>query len=128
MIRRPLTEAELFAAYQGAATAPGAMTEAELLQGITEALEIAGWRWTHIRRSDGVTMGDSGLPDIIAVHPTRGLVLAWELKGARGTLSGEQVAWQHALGLASALDARVVRPADYDDAIATILGALAARP
>jgi hypothetical protein len=58
------------------------MTEDELLQGITQALTLAGWRWTHIINSRGVTMGDPGLPDIIAVHPNRpGRVLCWELKG-----------------------------------------------
>ncbi len=55
------------------------MTEDELLAGITEALTFGGWRWTHILRSDGVTMGMAGLPDIIAVHAGREIVLAWEL-------------------------------------------------
>lgn len=33
------------------------MSEAELLAGLTDALTLAGWRWMHIRRSDGVTVG-----------------------------------------------------------------------
>lgn len=63
------------------------MTEDELLLGITEALTIAGWRWTHIRRSDGVTQGASGLPDIIACHPNRDEVLLWELKSKTGRIT-----------------------------------------
>lgn len=96
------------------------MTEDELLAGITEALTIAGWRWTHIRRSDGITMGNAGLPDIIAVHPARGDVLLWELKSSRGVVSHDQVAWL-AASAERRVDARIVRPADYDEALAVIL-------
>lgn len=99
------------------------MTEAELLAGITEALELAGWRWTHIRRSDGVTMGDSGLPDIIATHPHRDVVLAWELKGDRGTVTGDQAAWLANMR-GRQVDARLVRPSDYDEALQVILASL----
>lgn len=101
------------------------MTEDELLLGLTQALELAGWRWSHHRRSDaGLLMGDPGLPDIIAVHPHRGHVLAWELKGTGGRLSGDQVAWVAALAnVAPTVDARVVWPADYDMALGIILDA-----
>ena len=109
------------------------MTEDELLAGVTEALELSGWRWTHIINSRGVTMGDPGLPDIIAVHPIRGTILAWELKGDGGRPSGDQVAWLSALyaanrraddcsGMAPILDARLLYPGDYDRALAFILG------
>src|SRR5262252_4676813 len=59
------------------------VTEDELYTGITEALTIAGWRWYHVRRSDGVSEGTGarGLPDIIAVHPYRSHLIMWELKG-----------------------------------------------
>lgn len=97
------------------------MTEDELLTGITEALELAGWRWTHIRDSRGVTMGDVGLPDIIAVHESRGIVLAWELKSRTGQPTYEQLAWVREMAGAR-VDARVLRPADYDDALRLILG------
>jgi hypothetical protein len=115
-----MNEAELFAA--GLGTRALRMSEDELLAGLTDALRIAGWRWTHIRRSDGVTMGDSGLPDIIATHPTRpgARVLAWELKDHRGQLTPEQWGWQ--LGLRDRIvDARTIRPAEYDDALALII-------
>lgn len=97
-----------------------AMTEDELLAGITEALTYAGWRWTHIRRSDGVTVGHQGLPDIIAAHTERDVVLAWELKSAKGVLMPDQAAWLVSLH-APGVDARVIRPTDYDQALTVIL-------
>lgn len=98
------------------------MSEADLLIGITQALTIAGWRWTHIRDSHGVTVGDVGLPDIIATHPSRGLSLAWELKGSNGKPTGDQVAWIAGLSAAQGVDARILWPADYDHALELITG------
>lgn len=97
------------------------MTEAELLQGITDALTISGWTWTHIIRSQGVTMGSAGIPDVIAAHPDRGVMLAWELKAERGVVSTDQLAWLFALRGIAGIDARIIRPADYDDALQVII-------
>lgn len=97
------------------------MTEDELLAGVTEALTFGGWRWTHIRRSDGITQGMTGLPDIIAAHAELGLVLAWELKTAKGQPTYDQLAWIRAMSPARDVDARVIRPADYDAALEVIL-------
>ena len=97
------------------------MTEDELLAGITEALTFGGWRWTHILRSDGVTMGSPGLPDIIAAHPDRPWALAWELKTQRGVVSPDQLGWLLAFRGSSGVDARIIRTADYDRALAVIL-------
>lgn len=100
------------------------MTEEELLAGVTEALTLGGWRWSHPRRSDlALTMGDPGLPDIIAVHPTRRLVLAWELKGSGGRPTGDQVAWISAMAAPDVrVDSRILYPLDYDRALALIVG------
>lgn len=103
----------------------GAMptTEDELLLGLCEALTLAGWRWTHVRRSDrAVIMGHFGVPDLIAVHPTRQLILAWELKGPRGVANGEQVAWLAAFAPHPTVDARIIYPRDYDAALRIVLG------
>lgn len=98
-------------------------TEDELLIGLTDALSLAGWRWTHSRRSDqAVMMGDPGVPDIIAVHPHRPVILAWELKGPRGQATGDQVAWLAALAPHPSVDARIVWPEDYDVALRVVLG------
>jgi hypothetical protein len=99
----------------------GSMTEDELLAGITEALTFGGWTWTHLIRSDGVTMGNAGLPDVIACHPERPWVLAWELKGERGVVSHDQLRWLLSLASVPGVDARVIRPSDYDRALGVIL-------
>lgn len=97
------------------------MTEDELLQGITDALTIAGWTWTHIIRSDGVTQGHAGLPDILAGHEARPFLLAWELKGDGGQPTHDQLRWLLALRGAAGVDARVIRPGDYDHALEVII-------
>lgn len=96
------------------------MTEDELLEGLTDALTLAGWRWMHIRRSDNITVGQQGFPDIIAGHPERDYVLAWELKSREGIVMPDQAAWLIALRVPS-IDARIIRPIDYDDALEVIL-------
>lgn len=97
------------------------MTEDELLTGLTDAMTLAGWRWMHILRSDGVTVGSSGWPDLVAVHPDRPYVIAWELKGYRTPVTPDQAAWLAGLRDRT-VDARLVRPADYDQALNIILG------
>lgn len=98
-----------------------AMTEDELLTGITDALTLAGWRWFHVRRSDlAIVQGMQGWPDVFAVHPTRRLTLVLELKTDTGHLDLEQGLWFHALGQAGH-NPVVIRPAEYDRIVAVIL-------
>lgn len=47
---------------------------------VVRTLRTLGYLATSIRRSDGVTIGDVGLPDVLAVHPGTGAFLALELK------------------------------------------------
>lgn len=116
------------------------MNEDELQLGIMDALTLSGWRWTHIRDSRGVTQGHSGLVDIIAVHPSREVLILWELKGEGGVVSRDQWAWLgplHRIAVIvddaiarsfgrsdppTAVDVRVVTPADYDHALRFIVG------
>lgn len=111
------------------------MTEDELYAGITEALTLAGWRWMHIIRSDGVMTGTgaSGWPDLVAVHDRRAHLLIWELKAARGQATADQWAWIGPLAVVATklsgapagyahFDARVLYPADYDAALSYIVG------
>ena len=96
------------------------MTEDELLTGITDALTLGGWRWWHIRRSDrALLMGHRGWPDVTAVKAGRLLLL--EAKTARGLVENDQWEWLGRLRSAG-IDARVVRPADYDALVAELTG------
>ena len=96
------------------------MTEDDMLRGITQALTLGGWTWTHSRRSDqALTMGTPGVPDIIAVHPKRGM-LVLELKSERGTFRPGQQEWLATLAHVG-VDARVIRPADYDALIREVV-------
>lgn len=97
------------------------MTEDDLLVGVTDALTLGGWLWSHHRRSDlALMMGHTGLPDIIAVHPGRRRLLVLELKTETGRLDPRQREWLAAL-VGAGVDARIVRPADYDELVAELL-------
>lgn len=86
------------------------MSEDQLLGAVGGALELAGYLWTHHRRSDrGQLMGNRGFPDIVAVGAGRILVL--ELKTERGSVEPDQQAWHDAL-VGAGLPVRVLRPRD----------------
>lgn len=99
-------------------------TEGEL-QGRVEALLLgAGWLVAHVR--DARRQRLTGLPDVIAVHPTRRRLLALELKTRRGRVTPEQQAWLDALA-AAGVEARVVRPADWPSLERDVAGAATER-
>ncbi len=101
------------------ATLDRAMSEESLLQAITDALTLYGWRWTHSRRSDkALTMGHAGVPDVIAARDGR--VLFLELKSQNGALSADQWAWLHELPNSRDCSWQVVRPADLDELLAEL--------
>lgn len=56
--------------------------------------------------------GDTGFPDLVLAHPTRGLIFA-ELKSAIGRLSDQQTRWLTTLKQAGA-EAYVWRPVDLE--------------
>jgi hypothetical protein len=90
-----------------------AMTEDQLLTAAVEALTIFGWRWTHPRRSDkALTMGDPGLPDIIAVKPPD--LLFVEVKSHAGRLSEAQSAWMADIRNCPAVGYFLLRPDTLD--------------
>jgi VRR-NUC domain-containing protein len=98
------------------------MTEDELLDGITGALTAGGWRWYHVRRSDhALTMGWPGFPDIIALHAERRISLALELKTEHGRLQPGQAEWLEDC-MAVGIEARIVRPAQYDSTWRWLVG------
>lgn len=99
------------------------MTEDQLLTGLCEALGLSGWTYIHLGGDQrGVYRGQIGWPDLFAISPGGARALAWEIKGDGGKVRPEQWAWIVALRTAlPSLDVRIVRPVDYDAALAWIL-------
>lgn len=98
------------------------MAEDDMLVGITDALTLGGWCWHHIRRSDlALQQGQSGWPDIFALHPERGEVFVAELKAATGTVDPLQASWLDAFA-ACGISARVLRPDAYDETYQWLVG------
>jgi hypothetical protein len=119
-----MTEDELLSASRGLRSYTRHSSEDELLLAVTEALSLTGWRWQHVRRSDAaIVQGMTGWPDIIAIHPTRAIAMALELKADRGQVSGEQAAWGACLELVG-IPFRIVRPDDLDSILRVIVGAV----
>ena len=98
------------------------MTEAQMMAGIIQAARTLGYMvyHTHDARSS-----EPGFPDLMVCG--HGKLFIWELKTARGKLREStttkrgrylpsQLDWLNAFAEAG-IDARVIRPADYDDAL-----------
>lgn len=97
-----------------------------------------GWHGIHIRVSHGTLEGlhslnrafprgadhdDTwGVPDLLLVHPERGLLLLPELKAMTGRLARDQRSWQNWLSDLDDVAAPVWRPADEDAMRALLLG------
>lgn len=101
----------------------GRANEAEFRADVIATLRQLGYLATAIRRSDRVTIGDVGLPDVIAVHEGTGAFFAIELKVGRRRATPEQLRWVAALDKRATL-AAVVYPADWP-ALAAIAAAAA---
>lgn len=101
------------------------MSEDELLVGLLELLALTGWRSYHVRRSDrAIAQGSGavGFPDVIAAHAATSRLIAIECKSDTGLPSAPQLAWLFALRASGAIEATIVRPSTYDEAIAWIQG------
>lgn len=99
------------------------MTEAQLVHTLLDALARRGWMVCHFRPARTAhgwrtaIEGHAGAPDIIAVHPVRGILLI-EAKASDGRLRPEQVQWKEAAEAASerypeAIRYLVARPRDW---------------
>ena len=92
----------------------GATSEDDLLVDVAQRLTLGRWKWTHVRRSDkAVTMGDPGVPDILAVR--RGELLVVELKSAKGGYRTGQAEWLEELGAVTRVTVRTWRAGDMDE-------------
>lgn len=101
------------------------MSEDALLEALLELLGLLGWRAYHVRRSDRAIImgrGGAGWPDIIAAHPGTHRLIALELKSDIGIPTPDQLAWLLELRHHPTLEATIVRPATFDEAIAWIRG------
>lgn len=99
------------------------MTEEQLVSAIMDLAALSGWKVVHYRPARSAKgwrtplAGHAGAPDIIAVHPVRG-VLMIEAKSDKGRLREEQQEWAWAITEASrrypeAIRYAVIRPSHY---------------
>ena len=87
-----------------------AMTERQFQKQVTDALGKRGWIWWHVPNMRQTT---AGLPDIIAIHAGRPVVLAWELKREGGKATPIQQAVINVMQGIPGVDARIIRPSDW---------------
>ena len=87
-------------------------TEKAFQRRVEANLRALGWWVFSIPDSRRATA--RGLPDVLALHPKRRVLLAWEFKRQAGRTRPEQIAVLHMLTCAERIDARIVRPADWD--------------
>lgn len=101
-------------ARQGALLAT--MPEREFQRHVVAALRRRGWTVWVV---PNMRLTTAGLPDVVAWHPNQpGRLLAWELKSQTGRVKPSQRAALAHLATIPGVDARIVRPADWDDAMA----------
>lgn len=100
--------------------------ESDWQRTVLDLAEIGGWRAHHAlpaTRNGRIAthqLGAPGFPDLVLVHPWRGLLFL-ELKSERGRVSEAQDAWITDLAAAGA-DVRVWRPSDLTEARHKLVG------
>ena len=90
---------------------PVVITETELLNSIRAAARDCGWL---IYRAQFSMYSSRGFPDLFMLR--KGVAFAWELKGAKGKTTEAQEEFLRKLALVPGVDARVIRPADLEQA------------
>jgi len=107
------------------------LSEKQFQDQVLALARIQGWRCFHandsrkmVRRGNSyIPVGDNdakGFPDCCMVHPLRGIVFL-ELKKELGKTTPEQDEWLAALQQAG-VEARVVRPSDWDWIVTLLAG------
>jgi len=100
-----------------------AISEKDFQKQVIQLAEMYGWSWCHLQdsrkmvRKGDVTflVGDAGAkgwPDLVLVRAPE--ILFWEMKKELGKTTPEQDEWLSRLTQCG-LEARVVRPSDFDE-------------
>lgn len=87
----------------------GMESEAGFQLAVCDLLDLHGWLWWHDNFS---RWNKRGLPDLLALRGPR--MLALELKTAKGRETPEQLGWLDALSQIPGVEARIIRPADFE--------------
>lgn len=90
------------------------LTEAQMQRSLTHAAKGLGFRVYHAAYAIG---SERGFPDLVICG--HGRVFFWELKGPKPKVYPEQEAWIAELQ-AAGMNARILYPEDYDDALAEL--------
>lgn len=93
-------------------------TERDLSSAVVELARLGGW--THRYHTFNSKRSAYGFPDWVLCKPGRLLFL--ELKSEKGTVKREQTDWIEALKTVPGVDARIVRPSDWDAIVETLTG------
>lgn len=105
------------------------VTEAQYQEQVIDLARSLGWRFLHIRRSQGrrngqqawqTTTNIKGWPDLFCWHAKHGF-LALELKSQKGRATPEQRAVLAELEQAGART-MIAKPSDIDDVAALLMG------
>lgn len=95
------------------ASKPAPMSERDLLEAVLSLCKLYNWRTLHIRpaRTEkgwrSPVQGDGkGFPDLLMVKGDR--LIVWELKGARGVATDDQMEWL--VALAGVADTAIITP------------------
>jgi hypothetical protein len=80
------------------------VSEADYQAKVIETAQLYGWRVAHFRPMQSqagewrtaVAADGKGFPDLVLVHPTRGIIFA-ELKSEIGQLAPDQKVWRDTL-------------------------------
>lgn len=89
-----------------------AESEASLLAQVRQYAQLRGWLEMHPHDSRKST---SGFPDLTLVRSGRLVFL--ELKKTSGVVTAAQKQWLDELGQVPGVEARVARPADFEDIV-----------
>jgi hypothetical protein len=99
------------------------VSERSFQAAVERLARLGGWCTFHDRTPK---RNNKGFPDLVMVHPTRGLLVVAELKTAKGRVRPEQKTWLAALQLAlkgvPTATVALWRPSDYPHISALLLG------